>query len=166
MTVIKVIFVLAITAFIIMLVAFGVSAFYETPEPPEYNPDCWEKYEPDIPSPGTPEYNEWQQQQQECQEEYNRQWEAYQNTLKDYRRNVFFISYPVGLLSFMLGLFLQKKLDIIWLGFILGGIGTMVFAISQSPLAMEYRFVGTAVGLIVLIFAAYKTLLENKSASG
>ncbi len=159
----KVIFVLAITAFIIMLVAFGVSAFYKPPEQPQYDTDCFKTPELPMPSPGTPEYDEWQQQ--ECQQEYDKHWEAYENTMKGYHRNVFAMSYPVGLLSVLLGLTLRKKLDTIWLGLLLGGIGTMVYAISQSHLEMEFRFVGAAVGLAVLIYAAYKTLLEKKLAS-
>ena len=66
MGIIKIIYVLTITSFLIMFVAFGVSAFYQPPESP--------KPVERVPSPvpvkvspperGTPEYEGWQAQQE------------------------------------------------------------------------------------------------------
>ena len=169
MTAIKVIFVLVITAFLIMLVGFGISAFYQRPAPPEYN--CYysemtpELKELPAPEPGTPEYEEWQLKQQECQEEYNRRWEIYNDSLENHSRNVFFISYPCGLLFITLGLILRPRLDVIKHGLLLGGMGTIIYAIAQSNLANEFRFIGTAIGLAILLYVGYKTLLGREPAS-
>lgn len=169
MSIIRVIYVLTITAFLIMLVAFGISAFYQPPESPEYS--CTPMPIPvgqTAPSPGTPEYEEWQKQQEEwekCNEENSKLWEPYNESMKDYYRNVFFISYPCGLLFVVLGLALRPRLDVIKPGLLLGGMGTIIYAIAQADLISEIRFAGVAVGLIVLLYVGYKTLLEKRPAS-
>lgn len=170
MTIIKVIYVLTITAFLIMLVAFGISAFYQPPEHPEYI-DCTLAsiiLRQPAPSYGTPEYEEWQEQQEEweeCQEENSKLREAYYASMEGYHRNVFFIAYPCGLLFIVLGLVLRPKLETIRPGLLLGGMGTIIYAIAQSDLSSEFRFAGVAVGLVVLLYLGYKTLLERKPAT-
>ncbi len=108
-----------------MLVAFGISAFYQAPE-------------------------------------FTRDWAAHEEAMKDYHRNVFLISYPCALLFIVLGLVLRPRLDVIRPGLILGGMGTIVYAIAQSNLAEEFRFAGVFVGLIVLIIVGYATLLQRE----
>ena len=178
MKIFKIIYVLAIAAFLTMLVAFGISAFYQPPEPPQTELSClpitWPMVTPQpvsptqpvpAPSPGTPEYEEWQRQQQICQDESTRQWDAYNKALKDRYRNVFSIAYPCGLLFVLLGLSLRRSQDINKPGVLLGGIATMIYAIAQPSLATEFRFIGAAVASVVLLYAGYKTLLEVKPAS-
>lgn len=171
MNILRVIYVLTIAAFLIMLVAFGISAFYQPPDRPEYTTPLLRTaiampIEP-TPSPGTPEHEEWQRQQEEWeewQEEYSIRWNAYEEAMKDYHRNVFFISYPCGLLFIALGLFLRPRLDVIRPGLLLGGMGTIIYAIAQSDLASEFRFAGVAVGLVVLIIVGYRTLLKKEES--
>jgi hypothetical protein len=169
MNIFKIIYVLAIAAFLTMLVGFGISAFYQPLKPVQTEPcgiptpiiDLGNPY----PSPGTPEYEEWQRQQKECQDKWDKQWAAYNKALENYHRNVFAISYPCGLLFVILGLSLRPRLDFIKPGLLLGGIATMIYAIAQPALANEFRFIGAAVGLVVLFYVGYKTLLERKPAS-
>lgn len=130
MNIIKMLYVLTITAFLIMLVVFGISAFYQQPE-----------------------YG------------YG-QWEGYEEAMRNYNHNVFYISYPCGLVFVMLGLFLRPRLNIFRLGLILGGMGIIIYAIELSHLEGEFRFAGAAIGFIVLLYIGYKTLLERKPASG
>ncbi len=160
MKIFKVIYVLAIAAFLTMLVAFGISAFYQSPEYPQNDPCAIST----PPPPGTPEYEEWLRQQQICQDESTKQWDIYNATLKDHYRNVFSISYPCGLLFVILGLYVRRSQDIIKPGLLLGGIATMVYAIAQPALATEFRFIGAAVASAVLLYAGYKMLLEGKPA--
>jgi len=172
MGIIRIIYVLTITAFLIMLVAFGISAFYEPPESPK--PErvpmpIKPPIEREVPVKDTPEYEQWQAEQEEQQEEWrtyeeeNRKlWEAHSEDMKTYRRNVFFIAYPFGLLFTILGLQLRPRLDILRPGFLLGGMGIIIYAISQSDLINQVRFGGVALGLVVLIYVGYRTLLERK----
>jgi hypothetical protein len=169
MKIFKIIYVLAIAAFLTMLVAFGISAFYRPPDPPQPEP-CGIPMPPTTlwqpaPTPGTPEYEEWLSQQQICQDESTKQWDAYNDTLKNHYRNVFSISYPCGLLFVILGLSLRRSQDINKPGVLLGGIATMIYAIAQPSLASEFRFIGAAVASVVLLYAGYKTLLEGKPVS-
>jgi hypothetical protein len=56
----------------------------------------------------------------------------------------------------IVGIFLQRKLDIFGTGLILGGIGTMIFAIVPYDLEAMLRFIGIAVILAVLGFVGYR----------
>ncbi len=127
MNVLRVFYVLAIMSFLIMLVVFGISAFYETPEPSQLG--------------------------------------SYTLEAEEYYRNVFCIAYPCGLLFVLLGLLLRPRLDIFRVGLIMGGIGTIIYAIAQPHMAGEIRFTGVACGLIVLLLVGYKTLLNSKPAT-
>lgn len=124
---IKVIYALTLMAFIIMIVAFGISALYEGPEYGGYN-----------------------------------SYQAYQVEQRDYARNVFSIAYPIGIVFVTLGLTLRPRLDVVRPGLVLGGLGTMIYAISQPHLIPEIRFAGVIVGLAILLIIGYRMLLERK----
>ncbi len=123
---IKVIYALTIMAFLIMIVAFGISALYEGPKYGGYN---------------------------------DRQ--AYAADQRDYARNVFSISYPIGIVFVLLGVILKPKLDVVRPGLVLGGLGTMIYAIAQPHLIDEIRFAGVVVGLLILFFVGYKMILQR-----
>ena len=172
MSIIKLIYLLTMVAFLIMFVAFGISAFYpapENPRPAEFSPRLV-KITP--PEQGTPEYDEWQAEQdaalevqQIIGEENMKQRVEYQQQMKDYRRNIFLIAFPFGLLYVLLGLTLKPRLEIIKPALLLGGMGTVIYALTQADLSSQVRFAGIAVGLPVLLYAGYKTLLEKKPVS-
>ena len=139
MGIVRIIYVLTITAFLIMFVPFGISAFYqpqESPKPVERLPvPVPAKVSP--PDRGTPEYEEWQAQQDRQQEEWQeqaegnrKQWEDHREDMNTYRRNVFFIAYPCGLLVVILGLTLRPRMSIIKPGLLLGGMGTIIYTIA------------------------------------
>jgi len=71
-------------------------------------------------------------------------------------RNVFLIVLPLGVVFAIVGTFLQRRLDIFGAGLILGGIGTMIFAIVPYNLEAILRFIGIAVTLAVLVFVGYR----------
>ena len=153
---------------ITMFVAFGISVFYEPPEletaedasPVVVRP-------PSPPSYESPEYQEWEEEQQELMDERQEYWEAYADAMRVYHRNVLFIVYPFGLLFTTLGLVLRPRLDIIKPGLLLGGVGTIIFAVSQGfgDISNALRFGAIAIGLAVLIFLGYRTLLERRQPS-
>ena len=86
----------------------------------------------------------------------------YEAAMDDYHQKAFFISYPYGILLIILGVVLRPRLSILKPGIILGGLGSISYAISQDGLSNEIRFAGIAVALAVIIFVAYKTLLDKE----
>ena len=77
-------------------------------------------------------------------------------------RNVYFVVLPLGLVLAVAGAFLQRKSGIFGAGLILGGMGTMVYAIVPYGLDSTLRFAGIAVILLVLIFVGNRVFLSLK----
>ena len=75
-------------------------------------------------------------------------------------RNIFFIVLPLGMVFAVVGTFIRRRLDIFGAGLILGGMGTMIFAIVPYDLDNILRFIGIAVALAVLIFVGYKVFFS------
>jgi hypothetical protein len=149
MRVLKVIYVLAIAAALIALVVVGVEAFYPAP-----SYDCYEELGP-PPDYDGPEYEEWQQECDEIQE-------AYQQEAAVHDRNIFLIVLPLGMVFAVVGTFIQRRTSIFGAGLILGGIGTMIFAVTPYDLDNMPKFIGIAVILAVLIFVGYKVFLSSR----
>jgi hypothetical protein len=153
MRILRVIYVLAIAAALIALVVVGIDTFYPAP-----SYDCYEPLGP-PPDYDSPEYEEWQQECNEIQE-------AYQQEAAVHDRNVFLIALPLGVLFAVVGTFINRRTSIFGAGLILGGIGTMIFAVTPYNLNDIPKFIGIAVILAVLIFLGYKVFfLEKKLTS-
>jgi hypothetical protein len=145
MRILRVIYVLAIAVALALLVVAGVQAFYPAPSYPEYNP-------PPVDYNST-EYQEWQQEWTEAVAVYEQE-----AVLHD--KNVFLIVLPLGVVFAIVGTFLQRRQGIFGAGLILGGIGTMIFALTPGDLDNILRFAGIAATLAVLIFVGYKVFLS------
>jgi len=144
MRVLRVIYVLAIAVALALLVVAGIQAFYPDPS----YPDCYEVLGP-APDYDSPEYDEWDQ---EC----TQLWEEHEQEAAVHDKSVFLIVLPLGVVFAVAGTFLQRRLDIFGAGLILGGIGTMIFAIVPYELDNVPRFIGIAAILAVLIFVGYR----------
>jgi len=145
MRILRVIYVLAIAVVLVLLVIFGVEAFYPAPQYPDYP-------EP-MPAYNSSEYEEWEQEWMEVQEEY-------QQEAAIHDRNIFFIVLPLGVVFAVGGTFIRRRLDIFGAGLILGGIGTMISAITPYDLDNILRFAGIAATLAVLVFVGYKVFFS------
>jgi len=143
----KGLYVVAIAVVLVLLVIVGVEAFYPAPIYPEYNP-------PPVDYNST-EYQEWEQQWAQAYEEY-------QQEAAVYHRNIFFIVLPLGAVFAVVGTFVRRRLDLFGAGLILGGIGTMIFALTPYDLGAILRFIGIAATLAVLVFVGYKIFLALK----
>lgn len=148
MRILRVIYVLAIAVALTVLVIVGVEAFYPAPQ----YPYCYEVLGP-APDYDSPEYEEWQQECNEIVDEY-------QQEAAVHDRNIFFIVLPLGVVFAVVGTFIQRRLGIFGAGLILGGVGTMIFAIVPYDLGNILRFIGVAVILAVLVFVGYKVFLS------
>jgi hypothetical protein len=144
MRILRVIYVLGIAVALVLLVVAGVEAFYPDPS----YPDCYELLGP-APDYDSPEYEEWDQ---EC----TQLWEEHQQEAAAHDKNVSLIVLPLGVVFAVGGTFLQRRLDIFGAGLILGGIGTMIFAVVPYDLEAILRFIGIAVILAVLAFVGYR----------
>ncbi|MGA2670554.1 MAG: hypothetical protein ABSF21_03965 [Dehalococcoidia bacterium] len=141
-------YVLAIAALLIVLVVVGVQAFYPAPQ----YPDCYELLGPQ-PDYDSPEYQEWDQECTKIVDEYQQQAAVHD-------RNIFLTVLPLGVVFAIVGTFIQRRLGIFGAGLILGGIGTMIFAVVPYDLNMVLRFIGIAATLAVLVFVGYKVFLS------
>jgi hypothetical protein len=140
----RVIYVLGIAVAIALLVVAGVDAFYPDPQ----YPDCYELLGP-PPDYDSPEYEEWQQECTRIEDEYEQDAAVHD-------RNIFLIVLPLGVVFAIGGTFLQRRQGIFGAGLILGGIGTMIYAVTPYGLDNIPRFIGIAVILAVLIFVGYR----------
>ena len=145
----KVIYVMGIAALIIALVIVGIQAFYPGPQ---YQ-SCSELLGPRPDDKDSPAYAEWRQECDEIQQ-------AYQKETAVHARNVFLIVLPLGVLFVVVGTFMQRRSGIFGAGLLLGGIGTMIFAVVPRDLDDIPRFIGVAIILAVLIFVGYKVFLS------
>jgi hypothetical protein len=150
MRVLKVIYVLAIAALLILLVIVGVQAFYPSPQ----YPDCYQLLGP-PPDYDSPEYEEWDQECMNIVDEY-------QQEAATHDRNVFYVVLPLGAVFAVVGTFILRRLGVFGAGLILGGLGTMIFATVPYDLNMVLRFIGIAVILAVLIFVGYRIFFSLK----
>jgi hypothetical protein len=146
----KSLYVLAIAALLIVLVIVGVEAFYPAPQ----YPDCYELLGP-APDYESPEYQQWEQECASIEAEYRQEAAVHD-------RNIFFIVLPLGAVFALVGTFIQRRLGIFGAGLILGGIGTMIFALTPYDLGNILRFAGIAATLAVLIFVGYKVFFSLK----
>ena len=74
--------------------------------------------------------------------------------------NMFFIVLPLGMVLTVVGTFIQRRTGIFGAGLILGGMGTMVYAIVPYNLDDTLKFVGIAVALAVLIFVGNRVFVS------
>jgi hypothetical protein len=147
MRALRVIYILGIAVAIALLVVAGVRAFYPVPQYPEYNPPSAD-YD-------SPEYQEWEQ-------EWTDACAAYDEEAVVHDRNIFLIALPLGVVFAVVGTFIQKRTNIFGAGLILGGIGTMIYALTPYDLDNIPKFIGIAAILAVLVFVGYKVFLGLK----
>ena len=152
----RVVYVVAIAVALVLLVVAGVEAFYPAPEYPDF--PGYPEYP--MPAYNSTEWEEWEQEWTEAEEEYQQALEEYRQEAAMHDKNVFLIVLPLGAVFAIGGTFLQRRQDIFGAGLILGGIGTMIFAIVPYDLENIPRFIGIAVILAVLIFVGYKVFLS------
>ena len=156
----RVVYVVAIAVALVLLVVAGVEAFYPAPEYPDFS--GYPEYP--MPAYNSTEWEEWEQEWTEAEEEYQQALEEYRQKAAVHDKNVFLIVLPLGAVFAIGGTFLQRRQDIFGAGLILGGIGTMIFAIVPYDLENIPRFIGIAVILAVLIFVGYKVFLSLRKS--
>lgn len=172
-TLIKIFYAGALTALLILLVAFGIRTFYEPPEGPEIESSFPVKGVvapcPALsgPSPSAEE----QQKFEEClrlQEEASRQsfeeYEArrqpYLDERADYHRNVFLIVGLLGIASVVGGVALHSRMDALRLGLVGGGLGLIIYGVAQGgedldDMGAASIFILAIIGIAALLASGY-----------
>jgi lipopolysaccharide export LptBFGC system permease protein LptF len=162
-TLIKLAYAGAIMVFLVLAVAFGTRVVYQPPHAPEF-PRASVVPRPTDPD-GTPrqptqeELDRWE----EAQRRYQEAFKAYEDERAFYRRNVFLIAAVAGLIAVAAGVSLDARLDAMRLGLVLGGVGTLIYAIAQAAgdlgrMGPAALFVVALVGLALLLAAGYRWL--------
>jgi len=89
---------------------------------------------------------------------------SYYGGSSDYGRNILLIAFSCGLIFSVIGLLLPNKLGVFSLGLLVGGFGTMLYALiypSTSGLDLKWAFGAVAIGLIVLVPLGYWKLVPK-----
>ncbi len=155
---VKLVYVLALAAFIPMAVGFGIAAFYKGPEYPTYNQPRPVKALP--PGESQPQLTEEEQRQQQA--EFEKVQKSYELARNHHSRNVFIIAGLVGVGVIAAGLVLAAVLDAIRSGLVLGGTITVVYGATQyfGNASDATRFIIVTVGLALLLALGYWRLKE------
>jgi len=88
---------------------------------------------------------------------------GYEQEMAVHGRNVFLIGLPLGVVFAVVGAFIQKRTSIFGAALIVGGMGTMIFAVTPYHLDRILTFIGIAVILAVLILG-YRFLSSRRRA--
>jgi hypothetical protein len=167
----KLLYAAAITALIVLLVAFGIRTFYGPPEMPEYPLQPGRAYYPPAPAtPGIPqeELTPAQIEYQEAQDRYQDAYEAYAKDLRRYHAIVFALAALAAVAAVAGGVALSSRLDALRLGLVGGGLGTLIYGVIQAEgdiddLGAAAVFVIVAAGLVLVVGAGYRWLSAQDS---
>lgn len=87
----------------------------------------------------------------------------YETANKNYYKNIFLITLPVGILIILIGMFLFK-LEPVGSGLMGGGIISIIYGVGGYWRYSEniLKFLFSLIGLIIIIWAAYKFNKKNK----
>jgi hypothetical protein len=178
---IKLAYAAAVAALLVLLVAFGVRAFYEGPEEPRFPQPplvirppvivpTTTTGEPGTPVVVTPTPEELARYEQE-QRDFQREFERYEDRREDYRRNVFLIAAAFGIVAIAGGAALWSRIDAVSLGFIAGGFATLLYGVIQAgddlgEVSPALIFVVALIGLALVLGAGYRWLSDKSSKEG
>ncbi|MSQ34178.1 MAG: hypothetical protein EXR60_07185 [Dehalococcoidia bacterium] len=156
---VKLVYILALAAFIPMAVGFGIAAFYKGPEYPTFDgPRAPVKALP--PGESQPQLTEEEQRQRQA--EFEKAQKAYELVRDHHSRNVFIIAGLVGVGVIAAGLILAAVLDAIRSGLVLGGTITVVYGAGQyfGNASDATRFIIVTAGLALLLALGYWRLRD------
>lgn len=138
-----VIIIVILSALLIFITNLGISTFYNTPKYDDYCRGCV------SPSPIVDKSDTINQAcYQSCQEDYN-------NALKSYSQNIFYILAGLGLLFLLLGLFINMSI-IQYTGLISGGVLAIEGIVRNFESKTSVFVASVALFVIFIVFAVIK----------
>lgn len=160
--VLRAIYTLFIGILLALFVGLGIAAFYEKPKQPEYltTPPVTKPI-----MPGSTDSAQLQMEEQKHQEEYNKQWKAYQEKEQNYSKNVSIISLVAAIIILIISLTLFKNLLLISDGLLLGGVFTLMYSIVRGFETdnNKFRFIIVSIGLIISLILGYIKFIKPAS---
>lgn len=145
MSPLKPLYALAIALLLVAFVGFGISAFYQEPEPPRYPPGL------EFSGPNPTE------EEKKLMEEQRRKEEAYQEQVSDYNRIVSSIAIGAAVLLLVGSILWISRLPVIGDGTTLGAVFTLFYGLIRAFMTNDeqFRFAAVAIGLAILLALAY-----------
>lgn len=145
MSALKFLYALALALLIAAFVGFGISAFYQEPEFPEYPPQL-----ENVGENPTAEEEKLMAEQREKER-------VYQERISEYNQNVSVISIGVAVLLLVGSLLWFSRLPVIGDGATLGAVFTLFYGLIRAFMteSEQFRFIAVAVGLAILLALAY-----------
>lgn len=153
----KVIYTFFLGIILALFIGVGVSVFYDAPQLPEY--PKYIEYDPN---------GQIKEQHREANEEYEREYNAFQQKQSEYSRNVSVAVTVFAVIFLAIGVGLSHKLDVLADGLLLGGVFTLLYAIGRGLASDDeiYRFIVVSVGLFTALGLGWwkfvKTSLSDK----
>ncbi len=135
----------AIALFLGLSIGLGSSAFYPDPDPPGF---------PYAPTPIGREPQPAPAEPREREAEYQRAYAAYEQDLGDHRRNLLIGVTALATVILFAAIAASSLPDALRLGFLLGGLGTMVWAVAHTADDVSNGATFAAVFLVFLLLAA------------
>ena len=144
----RVVIILGIVFLLPATVNFGIATFIEKPERPTYPTVLRQRSDKD------------KEKRAKATAEYNKAMKEYRAAGKTYARTAFWISLPIGLIALCAGIF--PGLSEIGIG--LMGAGLITVGMSHisfyQGIGDPERFTSLLLGLLVLLFIAYRRLVR------
>ena len=172
---IKLAYAAAVAALMVLLVAFGVRAFYPSPDQPEY-PQMPQSFRAPVAAPApasstataavvTPAPQELARYEED-QRQYQQAYERFEGERRDYRRNVFLMTALISVAAVAGGAALWSRIDAVSLGFVAGGLATLLYGVIQAAgdldeISPTLIFVAVLAGLALVLAAGYRWLSER-----
>lgn len=141
-------------------VGFGIAAFYESPNMPEYPSSL------KVPLPESCNENIFQELR-EKQESYDSLFKKYQVKQELYNRNVSIIAVAASILTVIISLTLFKKILLIADGLLVGGILTLLYGIIRGfdTGDNKFRFIVVSCGLIISLILGHMKFIKPFKSS-
>ena len=139
-----------------LFVGLGVSSFYPAPTAPVW-PDTLQNTD----------YNDQQysEAQKHAQDEWQHASDEYAKDMNRYDRNVSIIVLSTAVIMLVLSLVLQKRIDMLSDGLLLGGVFTLVYSIFRSFSGNDnrYSFAVVSVGLVLTMVLGYIKFIQPQT---
>ena len=149
---IRLLYAIAIAAFLVMAVGFGTLTFYPGPDQPEYPIEL--QYPKAVPAAAVGVAPTPDPKMEEAQRRYDADQKAYQQAERVHGGNVMLVAAAAALVAIALGLAASSLLDVLRVGAMLGGLLTAVWGVIYAATvnAADRRtiFIATLFGLILL----------------
>lgn len=142
----KIIYTLILGLLLAFFIGFGINTFYASPVAPTA---------PDFGYVGKEGLSQAQQAQQTAFDKTRESFDK--NQLNPYNRNVSIAALAAALLLVAVGLLLERRIDVMADGALLGGVFTLIYSLGRAMASQDsgYGFVAVAVGLIIILGLGY-----------